>query len=143
MVIMQSWIVVLYIIATKTKYRNGLNAALAVALIWFEIWGSLIRVKQFRFFQANFRENSIFSDNFKEKFRFFQANFQKNSIFQAKQAFTATSGQIILIFFKNHHFRTYFLFMIRYNNISLPVHDPLGRSRPSCSKSGGCATPKE
>src|SRR6218665_3371775 len=70
MVIMQSWIVVLYIIATKTKYRNGLNAALAVALIWFEIWGSLIRVKQFRFFQANFRENSIFSDNFPKKFNF-------------------------------------------------------------------------
>src|SRR6218665_1870874 len=78
-----------------------------------------------------------------EKFQFFQAILQKNiefcrqiliffrqlknSIFQAKHCpFTATSGQIILFLFKSNHFRTYFLYnvyMIRYNNISRPVHD--------------------
>jgi len=30
---MQSWIVILYIIVTKTKYRNGLNAAPDIMLI--------------------------------------------------------------------------------------------------------------
>jgi len=30
---MRSWIVTLYIIATKTKYRNGLNAAPNVMII--------------------------------------------------------------------------------------------------------------
>ena len=34
--------------------------------------------------------------------------------------FTATSGQIILFLFQSHHFRTYFLYMIRYNNILRP-----------------------
>ena len=34
------------------------------------------------------------------------------------------SGQIILFLFKSNHFRIYFLYMIRYNNISRPVHDP-------------------
>jgi len=39
--------------------------------------------------------------------------------------FTAISGQIILFLFKRHHFRTYFLYTIRYNNILRPVHDPM------------------
>jgi len=34
------------------------------------------------------------------------------------------SGQIILFRLKSHNFRTYFLYMIRYNNASRPVHDP-------------------
>ena len=33
-------------------------------------------------------------------------------------------GQIILFLVKSHHFRTYFLYMIRYNNVSQPVNDP-------------------
>jgi len=35
------------------------------------------------------------------------------------------SRQIILFRLKSHHFRTYFLYMIGYNNVSPPVHDPL------------------
>src|SRR6218665_1922016 len=50
--------------------------------------------------------------------------------------FIATSGQIILFLFKSNHFRTYFLYMIRYNNISRPVHDsnapPAPPPRPPC-----------
>jgi len=42
------------------------------------------------------------------------------SIFSGNCSFTAGSGQIILFLFKSHHFRTYFLYMIRYNNISRP-----------------------
>ena len=58
---------------------------------------------------------------------FFKFNFPGKSCL-----FTATSGQIILFLFKSHHFRTYFLYMIRYNNISRPVHDH------PCLNSGGC-----
>src|SRR6218665_3813927 len=96
--------------------------------------GSWIRVRKFRFLQANFRKISIFSGNFTKEYRVLQANFRKFRFFQAikkidfpskKSPFTATSGQIILLLFKSHHFRTYFpsLYMIRYNNISRPVHD--------------------
>src|SRR6218665_3847993 len=38
--------------------------------------------------------------------------------------FTATFGQIILFLFKSYHFRTHFLYMIRYNNISRPRPPP-------------------
>src|SRR6218665_2442678 len=43
--------------------------------------------------------------------------------FQTKLTITATFGQIILFLFKSHHFETYFLYIIRYNSISRPVHD--------------------
>src|SRR6218665_1034491 len=53
------------------------------------------------------------------------ANFRKTIDFPGKNwLFRAISGQIILFLFKSHHFRTYFLYMIRYNNILRPVHDP-------------------
>ena len=39
------------------------------------------------------------------------------------QKFIATSGQIILFLFKSHQFWTYFLSIIRYNNISWLVYD--------------------
>ena len=55
--------------------------------------------------------------------------------------FTATFGQIIIFLFKSHHFRTYFLYMIRYNNISRPVHDPPATPRHSCPKSVGSRPP--
>src|SRR6218665_3831622 len=76
-----------------------------------------------------------------EKFRFFQA-ILKIFDFPAKNcSFTATSGQIILFLFKSLHFRTYFLYMIRYNNISRPVDDPptipLRPPTTPCPKSGG------
>src|SRR6218665_2904252 len=66
---------------------------------------------------------SIFPYKFSKNF-----NFTKKLTFPGKfpgknWPFTATSGQIILFVFKSHHFRTYFLYTIRYNNISRPVHD--------------------
>ena len=88
-------------------------------------------------FSGNFKKNSIFSRQIFEIFRFFQANFQKISIFfgQFKKKFDIpgknfsfttrpTSGQINLFLFKSHHFRTYVLYMISYNNISRPVNEP-------------------
>src|SRR6218665_1427509 len=62
--------------------------------------------------------------------------------FQAKISRLPTLGQIILFLLKIHHFRTYFLYMIRYNNISRPVHDPPSTSRTLCPKSEGVTTPK-
>ena len=56
-------------------------------------------------------------------------------IFQAKIG----HGKIILFLFKSHHFWTYFLYMIRDNNISRPVHDlhdPLRPQKTPCSKYG-------
>src|SRR6218665_3930486 len=48
------------------------------------------------------------------------------------------ANYIILFLFKSHHFRTYFLYMIRYNNILRPVHDPSATPpRRPCPKSGG------
>src|SRR6218665_2127135 len=72
------------------------------ASIWFEIWGSWIRVNKISIFQANLRDISIFEGNFTknfvspdkysknfdffgqifEKFRFFRPNFQKFRFFQ-------------------------------------------------------------
>src|SRR6218665_3299535 len=87
-------------------------------------------------FPGKFPKSSLFSVKFTKKFRFFEANFRKISIFQTTEEqnsnfqakighlhCTATSWQIILFLFKSHHFRTYSLYTIRYNNISRPVHD--------------------
>jgi len=41
---MRSWIVILYIIATKTKYLNGLNAAPDIMIIHL----SRIKIKNFK-----------------------------------------------------------------------------------------------
>ena len=100
--------------------------------------------KFFRFFQTNFKK-LFFSGNFKqkidafqaslkkfdfskqifEKFLFFEAISQNNFYFPGTNwPFTTTPGQIILFLFRSHHFGTKFLYMIRYNNISRPVHDP-------------------
>ena len=86
--------------------------------------------EKFQFFQAISQKISIFPTKFSKKFNFsrqifknfwsFMGNFLKISF--SNCSFTATSGQIILFLFKSHHFRTYFLYMIRY--ISRPVHDP-------------------
>src|SRR6218665_987263 len=77
-------------------------------------------------FPSKFPKNSDFSDNLK-KIEFPGKKF-------AIYSYICTSWQIILFLFKSQHFRTYFLYMIRYNNISRPPCDP---PRPLCSKSGG------
>ena len=93
-------------------------------------------------FQAISQKKSIFRNKFAKNFDFFRvilykmpiftANFRKISIFQAKIGYLQLFlWQIILFLFKSHHFRTYFLYMIRYNNISRPVHDPTNPLRPT------------
>jgi len=124
------------------------------ASISSEFWGSWIRVKKLnfignfpknfdffrqfhkqnnRFFRANFR---IFTGNFTKmfnfsrqisvKFRLFRQIHKKIRFSRKNWLFrpTAISGQIILFLFQSHHFRTYFLYIVRYNNILRPVHDP-------------------
>src|SRR6218665_2421404 len=62
---------------------------------------------------------------FRVKKSIFQGKFPNSFDFSGKNwPFTATSGQIILFLFKSHHFQTYFLYIIRYNNISRPLQPP-------------------
>ena|SRR6218665_604727 len=99
--------------------------------------GSWIRVKKIRVFQANFdlftqfhKIISIFPGKFPKNFNFFR-QFPKKFDFPGKNwPFTTTSGKIILFLFKSQHFRTYLLYMIRYNNISRSVHDPTRPLQP-------------
>src|SRR6218665_2965602 len=105
------------------------------ASIWFEIWEVVDPgqknvdfyrqiSEKFQFFQAILQKNIEFCRQISGNFDFFRQ--LKKSIFQAKSCpFTANSGQIILFIFKSNHFRTYFLYMIRYNNISRPFHDSI------------------
>src|SRR6218665_496564 len=67
-------------------------------------------------------KNFDFYRQISENFDFFR-QLKKFDLPSKHCPFTATSGQIILFLFKSNHFRTYFLYMIRYNNISRPVHD--------------------
>src|SRR6218665_670140 len=86
--------------------------------------------EKFQFLQAILQKNIEFCRQISENFDFFRQ--LKNLIFQAQKCpFTATSGQIILFLFKSNHFRTYFPYMIRYNNISRPVHNPNDPLRPT------------
>src|SRR6218665_3669472 len=103
--------------------NNRLQGVSGVNLVW-NLGGHASGSKIF-IFPSKFPKNSDFSDNLK-KIEFPD----KNSPFTA----TFTPWQIILFLFKSQHFRTYFLYMIRYNNISRPPCDP---PRPLCSKSGG------
>jgi len=96
----------------------------------------------FLFFQANFREISIFSGNFTKNVDFsrqilknfdFSGNLNKNFDFPGKNcSFIATSGQNILFLLKSHHFRTYFHSFILETYIA-PLRDTTTqrRSQPS------------
>ena len=83
-------------------------------------WGRETGSNKFRFFQANFRKISIFFRQFHKKFWFSRQKLAIHSYFWANYSISLQS----------HHFQTYFLYIIRCNNISGPVHDP-------CPKSGG------
>src|SRR6218665_1519559 len=112
--------------------------------------GSWIRVKKFRFLQANFRKISIFSGNFTKEYRVFQANFRNFLFFQAikkidfpskkMSIYSYSSGHIIIFLFKSNHFRTYFLYTTPTTHLrpSLrPPHDPPAQnmgSRPSAAR---------
>src|SRR6218665_1524840 len=99
------------------------------ASIWFDIWGSWIRVKKFDF-SRQISDKLDFFRQFQKIFRFSKAG--KNCPLQLQYENTIqynTSEQIILFLFKSHHFRTYFLYMIRYIIIFL-------RLQKFCPKSG-------
>src|SRR6218665_2030671 len=82
-----------------------------------------------------------FSRQIFENFHFFRLFHTKILIFPGKNwSFTATSGQIILILFNSHHFRTYFLYVISYNNVTTRPRPPAA-SR-SIAQNLGVATPK-
>src|SRR6218665_956502 len=97
--------------------------------------------KHFYFFRQ-FKKNRFFQGKFPKNFECL-GNFTKNFDFPGiNWLFVAISGQIILFLFKSHHFLTYLLYIVRYNNILSPVHDPHNPPRPPCPKSGRVATPK-
>ena len=91
--------------------------------------------KNFLFLKANFRKMSIFQANV-QKISIFSGNLKKFYFPGKNCSFTATSGQMILFLFKINHFRTYFLYMIGYYNISLPVHDSSATPRPQVQNLG-------
>src|SRR6218665_3797576 len=130
--------------------RNQEKDIATAASIWFEIWGSYIRAKKIRFLQANFRKISIFQAILQKNIEFYRQISKNFDFFRQLQKFDFPSKKLSFysylwanysISLQNYHFRTYFLYMIRYNNISRPVHDsndPLRPSlRPPCPKSGG------
>src|SRR6218665_2125297 len=103
-----------------------MSYCMSSASIWFEIWGSWIRVKKidfaisekFRSFHA-ISQKIRFSRQISEEFRFFSVNFTK--IFDFFRQFHKTIAHLQLLLSKlfyfsskSHYFRTLF-----------PVHDML------------------
>src|SRR6218665_2175927 len=85
---------------------------------------------------------SIFPDKLVKTFNLFRQFRKEKFDFPGKNwPFRATSGQIIPFLLESHHFRTYFLYMIRYNDISRPVHDPPRPSTTQPAQNLGIATP--
>jgi len=139
----------------KNVWSQYITMAFTAASIWFEIWGVVDPGKKyFNYFPGKFSRNFDFFMQYQKKCRLFQPNFWKiltSRQFKKKNRFpgknclcTATSGQIILFLFKSHHFRTYFLNMIRYNNISRPPAKNLGVATPQHPRIdalGLCTTP--
>jgi len=90
--------------------------------------------RNFDFFQAILQKILIFPGKFLKNFDFFTQIFKKFQFFrQFKEnfnfpgkncSFTAIFWQIFTFPSKSHNFRTYFRYMVRYNNISRPVHNP-------------------
>ena len=121
------------------------------ALIWFEIWRVVDQgqtnfdfsrqiSKKFRFFPGKFSKNSDFFRQILKEIRFFQAISQKFR-FSRQKLLTYS------YFWANYSISLHksplsnilpVAYMIRYNNISRPVHD---LPRPSCPKSGEGSRP--
>src|SRR6218665_2557544 len=97
--------------------------------------------KNFDFFQAILQRNIEFSRQISENFDFFRQ--LKKLIFQAKNVHLQLP--LTKLFYFSSKVTTFehtsCLYMIRYNNISRPVHDPpatlpLTPTRPPCPKYG-------
>src|SRR6218665_681198 len=80
--------------------------------IWFEIWGSWIRVKNSNF-PGKFPENFDFLGNFTKKIRFSRQKLVIYSYFWKNYSISLQQSPL----------SKYFLYMIRYN-ILRPSHDP-------------------
>jgi len=123
---------------------------MAAASIWFEIWEVVDPGKKNQFFQANFRKISIFFTQFDTNFDFTRKISEKFRIFRQFHKKIRFSRQKLAIYSnfwesystslqKSSLSKTYTscIIMIRYNNISPPVHDPhdplpkIWGSRPS------------
>src|SRR6218665_3944917 len=65
------------------------------ASIWFEIWGSWIRVKKFRFLQANFRKISIFQAILQKNIEFCRQISENFDFFQAIKKIRFSKQKIV------------------------------------------------
>src|SRR6218665_1897212 len=132
-----------------TEKSRGIATA---ASIWFEIWGSWIRVKKISIFTGKFPKNFNFFRQFYKRISSFAGKFPKILIFSGNKKIDFPSKKVHLqlplgkLFYFSSKVTTFeichtSLYMIRYNNISRPVHDsndPLRPSlRPPCPQSGG------
>src|SRR6218665_1267636 len=92
----------------RLRHREIKRRIATAASIWFEIWGSWIRVKQisistgkfpkiFNFFRQFYKRISSFAGKF-PKILIFSGN-KKIDFLSKKSPFTASSGQIILFLF--------------------------------------------
>src|SRR6218665_2332359 len=96
--------------------------------------------EKFQFFQAILHKNIEFCGQISENFDFFRQ--LKKLIFQAKKVHLQLPlGKLFYFSSKVTTFEHTSLYMIRYNNISRPVHDsnapPAPLPSPPCPKSGG------
>src|SRR6218665_3046288 len=95
--------------------------------------------EKFQFFQVILQKNIEFCSQISENFDFLQAikKFDYPSKKLSIYSYLCANYSISL---QSNHFRTYFLYMIRYNNISRPVHDsndpPATFPATPCPKSG-------
>ena len=102
------------------------------------------------FFQVISQKNFDFSRQIiYTEFRFFGQFHKKLRFSRQKLAIYSNFWANYSISIQSHHFGTYFLYMIRYNNILRPVHDPHGSLCNPCDppttslpKIWGVATPK-
>src|SRR6218665_1754424 len=131
--------------ATEIKRRIARAAS-----IWFEIWGSWIRVKQISISTGKFPKNFNFFRQFYKRISSFAGKFPKISIFSGNKKIDFPSKKVHLqlplgkLFYFSSKVTTFehtSLYMIRYNNISRPVHDsndpPATLPSTPCPKSGG------
>src|SRR6218665_2758773 len=75
--------------ATEIKRRIAIAAS-----IWFEIWGSWIRVKKNRFLQANFRKISIFQAILQKNIEFCRKIFENFYFFRQLKKFDFPSKKL-------------------------------------------------